>query len=145
MILLWYHLTAMKLITRDTDYAVKSLVFLAKAKEEIVPVSALVRKLKMPLPFLRRILQELNKNGIVKSYKGLGGGFQLARAPQQIFLTDLIKVFQGPPRLNECIFRKKICADRSSCVLRMKIDGIEKQVISALNSISISSLMRSAS
>lgn len=131
----------MKLITRDTDYAVKSLVFIAKSKKDIVPVSTLVRKLKMPRPFLRRILQELNKNGIVKSYKGSGGGFQLALSPEEIFLTDIIKVFQGSPRLNECIFRKKICSDRSSCILRMKIDGIERQVISALNSINISSLM----
>lgn len=131
----------MKLITRDTDYAVKSLVFIAKSKKDIVPVSTLVRKLKMPRPFLRRILQELNKNGIVKSYKGLGGGFQLALSPEEIFLTDIIKVFQGPARLNECIFRKKICSDMSSCILRMKIDDIERQVISALNSINISSLM----
>ena len=56
----------MKLITRDTDYAVRALVFIAKQKEEIVSVRDLVEKLKIPKPFLRKILQLLNKKGLLK-------------------------------------------------------------------------------
>ncbi len=131
----------MKLVTRDTDYAVRALCFIAESKEKIVPVSTLVNKLKIPQPFLRQILQVLNKKGILKSYKGLRGGFQLAISPRQIFLVDLIKIFQGPFVLNECLFKKKICPERSDCLLRKKISAIENYVFSELNSISIVSLI----
>ncbi len=131
----------MKLITRDTDYAVRALCFIAKSKEKIIPASMLVNKLRIPRPFLRQILQALNKKGILKSYKGLGGGFQLAVLPNQVFLVDLIRIFQGPLRLNECIFKKKICPNKNICMLRARISTIEKEVISELGSITIAALL----
>ncbi|MBU2258562.1 MAG: Rrf2 family transcriptional regulator, partial [Candidatus Omnitrophica bacterium] len=65
----------MKLITRDTDYALRALCFIAKNKDKVTPAPELVAKLKIPRPFLRKILQSLDKNGLLKSYKGKGGGF----------------------------------------------------------------------
>jgi Rrf2 family protein len=135
----------MKLVTRDTDYAVRAICFIAKSKEKIVPVSTLVNKLIIPRPFLRQILQVLNKKGILKSYKGLGGGFQLAISPRQIFLVELIKIFQGPVKLNECIFKKKICPNKNICLLRARINAIEKEVILKLGSITVASLLNARS
>jgi Rrf2 family protein len=91
---------------------------------------------------LRKILQILNKKGILKSYKGLGGGFLLARPRHKIFLLDLIEIFQGPLKLNECIFKKMVCPNTKRCVLKKKIDDIERYVISQLGSITIASLLR---
>ena len=143
MILLWYHcFCPMKLITRNIDYAVRALCFIANSKARIVAVTTLVKELKIPRPFLRKILQTLHKKGILKSSKGYGGGFSLARASSKIFLTDLIRIFQGQLKLNECILKKKICPDRSICLLKGKIDDIEKYVISKLDSVSVESLLK---
>jgi Rrf2 family protein len=132
----------MKLITRDTDYAVRALIFISKQKEKIVSVRRLVNELEIPRPFLRKILQRLNKKGILKSYRGLGGGFRLAIAPKQIFLLDLIGAFQGPLQLNECIFKKKICPNRNVCPLRRKINLIEREVASRLKPVTIENLLK---
>lgn len=132
----------MKLITRDTDYTVRALCYIAKHKEKKVSVSELVKELKIPQPFLRKILQILNKKRILKSYKGLGGGFRLAKPAEKIFLVDLIKIFQGPLRLNECFFKKIACPNINTCSLRKKIINLEKYVIKELESITISSLLR---
>jgi Rrf2 family protein len=105
----------MKLITRDTDYAVRALCFIAESKKEIVSATELVKNLKAPRPFLRKILQILNKKRLLRSYKGLGGGFSLRISPQKIFLIDLIEIFQGPLKLNECIFKKRICPNIKTC------------------------------
>ena len=131
----------MKLITRDTDYAVRALAFIAKQKQEIIPVSQLVKCLKIPRPFLRKILQMLNKKGLLASYKGQGGGFKLAVAPKRIFLLDLIETFQGPVKLNECIFKKRICPNIKTCKLKKKIDSIQKYVIAELKDIKLASLL----
>jgi Rrf2 family protein len=132
----------MKLITRNTDYALRAVCFIAKKKTKIVTVSELVRELKMPRPFLRKLLQLLNKKGILKSYKGQGGGFLLAKPVNKIFLVDLIKIFQGPFKLTECFFKKMSCPNIKTCALRKKIAIIEDHVISELKPITIASLLR---
>ncbi|MEK6867744.1 MAG: Rrf2 family transcriptional regulator, partial [Nanoarchaeota archaeon] len=60
----------MRLITRNTDYAMKALCFIAQnnKKKETIPVHELARNLNIPKPFLRKILQVLNKKGLLKSY-----------------------------------------------------------------------------
>lgn len=132
----------MKLITRDTDYAIRAICFIAKQKNRIITVTELVNKLKIPRPFLRKILQILNKEKLLKSYKGKGGGFRLSSEPNKIFLVNLIKIFQGPFKLNDCFLKKSICPDIRSCILKKKIDAIEKYIVSELNSISIASLLK---
>lgn len=132
----------MKLITRDTDYAVRAVSFIAASKKEVVSAAELQKNLKIPRPFLRKILQILNKQGLLRSYKGRGGGFTLARPAKRIALTDLIKIFQGSLRLNECAFVKKVCPNMRTCQLRKKIDSIERYVISELRSVSIASLSK---
>lgn len=132
----------MKLITRNTDYAIRALCCIAKHKKDVVSVKELVKYLKMPGPFLRKILQKLNKKGILKSYKGKGGGFVLAVEPEKIFIGDLIKIFQGPIKLQEHTFKKKVCPQIKTCTLKKKIDVIEKHVISELNSIALISLLK---
>lgn len=130
----------MKLITRDTDYAIRALCYIAKHKKRIMPVADLVKTLRIPRPFLRKILQRLNKEGLLTSYKGMGGGFRLARSAAKILVTDLMKIFQGPVKLNEHIFKKGACPRIRTCALKKRLDVIEKSVITELQSITIASL-----
>ena len=131
----------MKLITRDTDYAVRALSFIARREKEIVSAARLVKELKIPRPFLRKILQVLNRRDILESHKGKGGGFLLAVPADKVFLTDLIEIFQGPLCLNECSFKKLPCPNMKTCVLRKKINNIESRVLRELSSITIASLL----
>jgi DNA-binding IscR family transcriptional regulator len=55
--------------------------------------------------------------------------------------VELIRAFQGPIKVNECIFKKELCPNRARCALKKKIDGIEKYVISELGSITIENLV----
>jgi len=132
----------MKLITRDSEYAIRALCFIAKDEERVVSVSELVRALKIPGPFLRKILQALHNQGILKSYKGKGGGFRLARPAVQILLIDIMTVFQGKLRLSECIFKGLRCPQTRTCPLNKKIAKIEKFVIKELSDISIGCLIK---
>jgi Rrf2 family protein len=130
-----------KLINRNTDYAVRALCLMAKEKERVVSVPEFVKRLKIPGPFLRKILQILNREGLLVSQKGKRGGFILALAPERIFLKDLIEIFQGPLKLNECLFKKIICPEKNICALKKKIDSIERRVVSELKSVTIGSLL----
>lgn len=131
-----------KLITRDTDYAVRAICYIAKKKNNVVSVTELVNELRIPRPFLRKILQKLNKEKILKSHKGIGGGFELSIHPENIFVKDLIEIFQGSFKLNECVFRKKLCPNRGICKLKKRIDSIEDKVFFELKNINIASLIK---
>jgi len=131
----------MKLITRDTDYALRAICYIAQAKDRVITASELVVKLKIPRPFLRKILQVLNKEGILRSYKGKNGGFILAVSTRKLLLTDLINIFQGPLKLNECLFKKMICPNKGKCALRKVVTSIEKDMVGRLREITIHSLL----
>lgn len=131
----------MKLITRNTDYAMRALCYIAKQEKDSVSVTEMVRRLGIPRPFLRKILQTLSNEGLLKSLRGQGGGFSLVISPKKILLTDLIRIFQSSIQLNECVFKKKLCPNRGTCMLKKEIDGIEQDVLGRLSRISIASLL----
>lgn len=135
----------MKLLNRDTDYAVKALIHIVKSAPELVSVSELAAKLAIPKPFLRKILQLLKKGGVLHSLKGRGGGFRLAVSPEEISLVALIRIFQGPIKLNDCIFKKHICPDVKTCPLKTRLDSLENSFISELKSITLASLLKDIS
>ncbi|MHB8155554.1 MAG: RrF2 family transcriptional regulator [Candidatus Omnitrophota bacterium] len=131
----------MKLITRNTDYALRAICYIAKQKN-VVTVAELVRVLGVPRPFMRKILQQLSKEKILKSYKGQSGGFKLKLFPEKIFIIQIMHIFQGQASLSECFLKKDICPDRGKCVLRKKIRQIENNVFQQLRQISIASLVK---
>ncbi len=132
----------MKLITRDTDYAIRALNYIVCNEGRTVSITEMVRELKMPKPFLRKILQLLGINGILKSYKGKNGGFMLTREPDKIFLLDLMKIFQGQFKISECIFKKDTCPNQQYCLLRTELESIEKMVLEKISAITLKSLKK---
>jgi len=130
------------LITRDSDYAVQAVCLIAEKKEKRVSVRELVRELKIPRHFLRRILQVLSRKGILKSYEGRRGGFSLSLKPSFLSLLDIITVFQGDIRLNGHTFKKKICPHIRNCRIKKELDLIERDMIAGLESITIRSIIK---
>ncbi|HNV23318.1 MAG TPA: Rrf2 family transcriptional regulator [Candidatus Omnitrophota bacterium] len=132
----------MNLINRDTDYALRAIIFIAQSDKELVSTAELEEELKLPRPFLRKILQILQKEGILNSVKGVGGGFNLAKPIEKIFLLDLIKIFQGPLTLAECMFRNKVCKNRKTCPLHKKIKALEQYARDYMKDVTIGTLLK---
>ena len=133
----------MKLITREIDYAVRALIYLADNKNEgIVSVPELVDELGITRPFLRKIMQLLAKAGVIKSYKGNKGGFRLIKKPDDVYLIDLVEIFQGDFSLNECLLNKDICPNKDNCILKDRVNDIEEKIRLELKSIDLSSLIK---
>ena len=133
----------MNLLTRDTDYAVRALVYLVK-KGKRASTSDMEKELFLPRPFLRRILQILQKNAYLASAKGHEGGFELLKKPEGIRILDLMEIFQNKFELCECLFKKKICPDRQICPLRKKLKNIETTVKKEFHSLTLQSLLETS-
>ncbi|MDD3776717.1 MAG: Rrf2 family transcriptional regulator [Actinomycetota bacterium] len=131
----------MKLLTKDTDYAVRALLHMAKQGNGAYQVRKLADDLGIPMPFLRKILQQLASAGVLDSVRGKGGGFSLARRPEDIFLLDIMEIFQGKFEIMECIFNRNICPNLKQCTLRKKLISIKDYVQEQLESITLKELL----
>ena len=131
----------MKLINRDADYAIKALVEIAGRGGEVTAVPVLTGELGLPRPYLRKILQTLARGGVVRSARGQGGGFTLARPAAEVRLADVIRVFQGPVRLHDCVFKRTICPDVRTCPLRKTLTKLEARFVAELEGVTISALL----
>jgi len=90
------------LITRASEYAILSLILLSKANTP-QDSETLSRELSISKSFLAKILQSLAKNGILKSYKGVNGGFTLALEPKQINMLEIMSCVEGKaPAVFDC-------------------------------------------
>jgi len=102
-------------ITRQADYAIRCVLYLSQYRGEVKVVDEIARAKSIPRVFLSKILQKLTKAGIVRSYRGVKGGFELARRPRDISLLDVIEAIDGPVALNICAIDKKMCSLSNTC------------------------------
>jgi len=97
------------LITRASEYAILSLILLSKT-ETPQDSETLSRELSISKSFLAKILQSLAKNGILKSFKGVNGGFTLALEPQQINMLQIMSCVEGKaPAVFDCASSLEDC------------------------------------
>jgi len=84
------------MISKKTIYGLQAAILLAKRhKTGSILITDLAREGRIPKKFLEAILLELRKSGILNSKKGKGGGYVLARDPQDISVGDIIRTLDG--------------------------------------------------
>jgi len=122
------------LVTRETDYAVRCTLYLAKDKDRFASVTEIAKAMHIPKTFLAKILQRLVRNGIVESIRGMKGGFRLAKKPAEISLLDIMEAIQGCAVINVCAIDDKLCKMSSTCAvhpiwveIRREVEGRLKQ------------------
>lgn len=118
----------MNLLSRHADYAVQALCFMYSRNAPITAL-ALCNALHLPYPFMRSLLQKLSGADLVASSRGKGGGFSTTVKAHEIPIAAVVQLFQGSPRVTECLFRKQPCSRRSICRLRSFLLGIEASVV----------------
>ncbi len=131
-------------ITREADYAIRCLLYLSRKQDEITMVDEIAREMLVPKSFLAKILQKLSRTKIVRSYRGVKGGFQLAKGPDKINLLDVIEAIEGPVAMNICAVDKKMCSLSNKCSVHPVWVRLKRDMERQLKQINFQSLtMRS--
>jgi Rrf2 family protein len=130
----------MKLISREADYAVRVLCRMSFGDRPSFTARQLEVLVRIPRPFLRKILRILANAGLLVSGRGAHGGFRLNRPLNRIRLIDVMTAFHGPFSINDCTFMKQLCPNRKVCLLRRKIHGIETMVKNELARLTLDSI-----
>ncbi len=90
-------------VSSKGDYACRALLSLALHADESGPTSVrdIAERTAIPQPYLEQILLSLKGAGLVRSKRGVGGGYVLARAPQDIHLSEILSAVDGPISLGD--------------------------------------------
>lgn len=118
-------------ITLEADYAVKIVEYLAACGNR-QDANSISSNTKVPLRFALKILRKLVCNEIVKSYKGVKGGYILNKEPKDITLRQVIEAVEGPYCISRCLEKDYDCGhtyckfhniyDEISTLVREKLD-----------------------
>jgi Rrf2 family iron-sulfur cluster assembly transcriptional regulator len=132
-----------KVSTRG-DYASRALLSLALHAEESGPTSVrdIADRTALPQPYLEQILLALKGAGIVRSKRGVGGGYVLAREPGQITLGEIVSAVDGPIALGDFgePHQDGACDHEGQCVLLAVWAGISGQIRRHLDSFTLADI-----
>ena len=128
------------MISNKTKYALKAVLMLTGkyASKEPVLIADIAAKEAIPKKFLESILLELKNKGLLQSKKGKGGGYLLARSPNQISFGEVIGIFENPFGALPCLDPKANrrcdeCKKGSVCGVHMVMREVYQTTSSILN------------
>jgi Rrf2 family protein len=105
-------------ITRQADYAIRAVRYLAKqGSDKRVATSTVAREMSIPPSFLAKIISQLSIAGLLNTSRGAHGGVSLRREPKDISVLEVVEAIDGPILLNECVGSNKSCAFEKDCLV----------------------------
>jgi len=128
-------------LTRAADYAIRGIVYMAMQPEgAIVVIPEIAKEMSIPVGFLGRIFQSLNRAAIVISHRGKKGGYSLTRDPARLTLKDVIEAVEGNISLNVCLDGYNSCERMSFCPVKKHLSDIQDNLIADLEKYSFALL-----
>lgn len=138
------------MITRRAKYALKALLYLARQPEgEATLIRDLAEAEGIPKKFLEQILLDLNRKGLLRSRKGKGGGYLLAKSPDRIMMGDVIRLTDGPLAPVPCVsktayHRCEECADEKTCLIRRTMKDVREAIAAIMDQTSLADMLKKA-
>lgn len=116
--------------TKAEEYGMQGVLHLAdKGQGKVTPLSEISEAREIPEKFLAKIFQALSRSGILRSHRGVRGGFTLAKAPCDITVKDVLESIQGPYHLMKCIPDPESCPRSSQCAMRDLLATAEERML----------------
>ena len=136
------------MLSKKSKYAIKALIALAEhGREEPVRIADLARAQQIPPKFLELILLELRNQGFLRSRKGKGGGYLLARDPGSIYLGQVVRMFDGPLAPVPCASQTAYvpcsdCRNEAVCGVHLAMKEVRDATARVLDGTSLAQLLQ---
>lgn len=131
------------MFSNSTKYGIRAIVYMMKnTASERSTVVDMAADLKIPRPFLSKILQQLAKSNIISSSKGRGGGFYLSEDNLKRPLIDVVICIEGHNVFSKCILGLAECSDDNPCILHVYYKDFRASLEKSVCQESIDDLMK---
>lgn len=130
-------------LSREADYSLLAMVYIASQPEgQTAYRRDIAAHYNIPREFLAKVLQKLSRHGLVKSYRGMQGGYQLAREADRITLADLIEAVDGPLTLVDCQCPPYDCGQESACTVKTVMSEVQQGILRVLVGVTLRDMQR---
>jgi Rrf2 family protein len=131
-------------ISRLTDYGLLATVYLSRNAGKVVSAREIAEFYALPIPAVAKVLKMLQEGSVIRSLRGVGGGYVFEGDPDRVTLGQLLEVLEGPWDLVECeTFDHEghaVCAIRTDCPSRSFMFGINRTIKSAFDGVTLREL-----
>lgn len=127
-----------------TDYAFRAVLNLALVTPgTVIKAQVLADEEAIPPRFLMKIMRSLIQAGLVASFRGVDGGFILAKAPEEITLLDVVNAMEGPLEIQRCLGDRELCNKHCSvaCPVHSVLDLLQQQFTRGLQEATFATLV----
>ncbi|MCH2230595.1 MAG: Rrf2 family transcriptional regulator [Crocinitomicaceae bacterium] len=135
------------MLSKKSKYGLKALTYIASQNnEELVQISEISESEKISRKFLEAILLTLKKAGFLSSKKGKRGGYYLLKAADEIIMSDVIRVLEGPIAMVPCVslnFYEHCddCIDENKCSVQMLMLEVRDSMLDVLSNKSLADMV----
>lgn len=129
-------------LTRAADYAVRAMMHVGSLPEgRIALKDDIAQAQHIPPSFMAKILRKLVNTGLLRSSRGVNGGFGLSRAAAEISLLDIVEGIEGPIALTDCVPDPEHCALSHDCPASTVWLEVQRQMTALLRETSLEALL----
>jgi Rrf2 family protein len=130
------------LVSRPSQVAIRATLFLAlQPPGKLCPVHAIAKETRLPRPYLAKIMQQLIHAGLVRAFRGPGGGLELGKAPGVITLESVVQAIEGLPQNASCALGLQFCSEKNPCPLHPRWSRLRAEIRRLLEETTLASLM----
>ncbi len=134
----------MKISTR-TRYGIRATIELADHyKKGPLQLRIIAERQEISVKYLEQLMAVMRSAGLVRSVRGAKGGYMLAKAPEEIRLSDVFHCLEGPVATAECVDNQDFCARAIDCVARQLWAQVEKAINGVLDAVTLRDLLERA-
>jgi Rrf2 family protein len=135
-------------LSKRGEYGLRAMIMLAhaynEAPEAMVQIKDISAQEKIPGKYLEQILLALKNAGLLQSRMGIGGGYYLARQPEDINLGQVIRILDGPLAPIRCVSQMAYepcgCPDERTCGLRMVMGDVRNAIADILENTTLANV-----
>ena len=129
-------------VSRLTDYATVVMTCIAAHPDDVLSTAQIADETHLELPTVSKLLKSLGHAGLVESFRGVNGGYRLARPAQAISLADVVEAMEGPIGMTECGVTEGQCEREAQCGVRGSWQRINSVLDNALRAVSLADMLR---
>jgi Rrf2 family protein len=127
------------ILSKTTSYGIRALAYIASQPEpRLLGLQEIAAHEDIPPAYLRKILGELRRHRLLRSVKGIHGGYELGRSAEEITLWEVFKVLEPDPYMDTCILGNKACTPDSACAFHDDWQKVRKELVALLETRTIS-------
>lgn len=130
-------------ISAKARYGLRILLDIALHEDDPAPrtTAAIAESQQLSLKFISRLVIPLRQAGMIRSIRGVSGGFRLARPPAEISLLDIVETLQGPVEILDCLGEASPCPRAQGCVSRSVWNDVNTAFSNALSALTLEQVL----